>query len=504
MEHYIADAERFRDYTDEETFEKIVDDRDLCSLWKRCAAQYADISALEYEDGSLTFTELDRHVRAVRSTFDGSLLKSGDRVALLADNSPEFVYAFLAIVTAGFVAAVLPPQLDPQAISDYCGNIQASCVLCKPGFEKKCTVLTESRPDITVSVITTGTDCDKEVSLFIPDPDAPCMIMFTGGSTGKQKGVLLSHKAVVRGVMNGCLVIRNEVVNQRYLLVLPFSHIFGLLRNMLSSLYTGSTLYIPSSVSNIVRDMGSFNPTVIVLVPALAEMLLQLSRKLNRDIFGSSLKLMVCGAAPVPQYLVEKYNEIGITLLAGYGLTESANLVSGNPYPLKKPGSVGVLYPEQELMIVDGELWIKGRNMLTDYIGTDEKAFTEDGWFRTGDLGRVDEDGFIYITGRLKEVIVLDSGENIYPAQLEERFQSFSFVQDCEVYEEVAENGRNALVLEVFLRATELPALGQDPEKTAMDLEQLSCEQVSRIVIRKEDFPRLPSMKIVRHKNGKV
>ena len=505
MEHYLPEKNRFCSYTDAETFEKITDDRDLCSLWKRCAAEYADLPALEYGEESITYSALDERVTALRNSFQGGILKPGDRVALLADNSPEFVYALLAIVTAGFVAVVLPPQSESEAVSLQCTDMQVRSVLCKSGFEEKCNLLQETRPDITVSVITEGADSDTEGKAFFPEPEAPCMIMFTGGSTGKQKGVLLSHQAVVRGIMNGCLGYE-EVFGQRYLLVLPLSHVFGLVRNLLTSIYTGSTLYIAVSPQSIVRDAAYFNPTVLVLVPALAEMLLQLSEKLNRNIFGSSLKYLICGAAAVPQYLVKKYDERGIALLPGYGLTESANLVSGNPEPLNKPGSVGIPFPEQELKVVDGELWLRGRNMLTEYVGTREMAYTPDGWFRTGDLARLDEDGFLYITGRLKEVIVLDSGENIYPSQLEERFLSLAFVQDCEVYEDTAEDGKHIMVLEVFLRAAELKSFGAEPEKTAIELlwqknlEQQPSEQVSRITIRREDFPRLPNMKIVRHR----
>lgn len=508
MDHYVSDKNRFRTYTDEETYKKITDDGDLCSLWQRCAVSYADKDALSYDGASLTYSGLDKKAAAVRNTLAGASVKPGDRVAILAENSSEFVYAYLAVVTSGAVAVVLPPQIGPEAVTGCCKNMQVRAVLCKQELMEKCEKVRKALPEVTVFSINADADSDKEMPVFIPQPDDACMIMFTGGTTGRQKGVILSHKAVVRGIMNGCLGIK-EIFDQRYLLVLPLSHVFGLIRNMLTCFYTGSTLYISKSAQNIVSDMAAFHPTVLVLVPALAEMLLQLCEKLNRDIFGSSLKVMICGAAAVPQYLVEKYDKRGISLFPGYGLTESANLVSGNPEPLRKPGSVGIPFPDQELKIVDGELWLKGRNMLTDYIGADEEAYTPDGWFKTGDLARLDEDGFLFITGRIKETIVMDNGENIYPAQLEERFLTLPFVQDCEVFEEKEENGSHVLVLEVFLRATELASLGSSPQERAMDelwkknQEQMLSEQVSRIVIRKEDFPRLPSMKIERHRSNR-
>ena len=140
---------------------------------------------------------------------------------------------------------------------------------------------------------------------------------------------LLSHTAVVRGVMNGCYGVK-EVFDQRYLLLLPLSHIYGLIRNLLTSVYTGSTIFISKSPKNMIQDIAAFRPTVIVLVPALAELALKLNKTLGGKILGTSLKAMVSGAAPMPPYLVEEYDRLGITIYPGYGLTETANLSAGN------------------------------------------------------------------------------------------------------------------------------------------------------------------------------
>ncbi|MBQ3937904.1 MAG: AMP-binding protein, partial [Clostridia bacterium] len=192
-------------------------------------------------------------------------------------------------------------------------------------------------------------------------------------------------------------------------------------------------------------------------------------------------------------------------LFPGYGLTESANLVSGNPECAERPDSVGLPYPNQELRIENGELLLRGRNMLDCYVGEDEQAW-QDGWFHTGDLARFDDDGFLYITGRIKEVIVLDNGENISPAELEARFNALDFIQDSQVFEDVDEGGRHFLALEVVPRMTELASLGENPMKAIEDAlwevnsKQLPAERVSRIVIRDKDFERSPSMKILRYK----
>ena len=275
----------------------------------------------------------------------------------------------------------------------------------------------------------------------------------------------------------------------------------------MTSLYTGSTLRICRDPKNMFREIAEFRPTILVLVPALAEMALNLSKQFGRNMLGEDMKTIICGAAPVPPYLIREYKKLGIALLPGYGLTESANLVSGNPETEAKPESVGIPYEGQQLKIVDGELWLKGVNMMSGYVGDDAEnavAYAEDGWFRTGDLARIDEDGFLYIEGRLKEVIVLSTGENISPAEIECKFNELDLVQDSLVYDAV-EEGRQILVLEVLPRKTEMAKV-QAPDAAGYLRERLNeingslppFQRVSKIVVRDTDFKRSPSMKILR------
>lgn len=256
---------------------------------------------------------------------------------------------------------------------------------------------------------------------------------------------------------------------------------------------------------------GRRRPTIMVIVPALAEMALNLSRQFGRNMLGPDLKTIICGAATVAPYLVHEYDKLGIALLPGYGLTESANLVSGNPEALKKSASVGFIYDGMEYKIVDGELWLKGVNMMEGYVGEPEENANayEDGWFKTGDLVRIDEEGFLYIVGRKKEIIVLPSGENVSPAEIEAKFGEIDAVQDCLVYEN-KETGRSGLVLEVYPRKAVLAAMQiADTEKYLREEinkvnESLPSEQrINKIVIRETDFVRSPSMKIVREQNAK-
>ncbi len=159
-------------------------------------------------------------------------------------------------------------------------------------------------------------------------------------------------------------------------------------------------------------------------------MALTLSRKFGRNMLGPDLKYIICGAAAVPPYLIGEYAKEGISLFPGYGLTESANLVSGNPECATKPESVGIPYPGQELKLENGELWIRGKNVMTGYAGG-IPSFTEDGWFRTGDLGVMDEKRNIFIRGRIKSMILNSSGQNIYPEEVEAVVANCQYVDEC-------------------------------------------------------------------------
>ena len=290
------------------------------------------------------------------------------------------------------------------------------------------------------------------------------------------------------------------------MLILPLTHIFGLIRNLMTSIYTGSAMRICRNTKDMFKDIGMFRPSILVLVPALVEMTLNLSRQLGRNMFGPDVKTIICGAAMVPPYLVHEYEKLGIKLLPGYGLTESSNLVSGNPESSDHPESVGYLYPGLQAKVVDGELWIKGPNVMDCYLNdpAETQAAFVDGWFRTGDLVRFDEDQRLYITGRLKELIVLATGENISPQEIENTFDMIDDIQDCLVTHKT-EGGMDILTLEVLPRMANLKAKGIEDiagylksEINEVNAKLPSHCRINNIVIRDKDFARSPSMKVLR------
>ncbi|MBR0208671.1 MAG: acyl--CoA ligase [Oscillospiraceae bacterium] len=500
---YSANREIWRKYTDEETFSRIREMDTVADMWRRCLDEYAAQTAIVDNGSAYSYAQLEEDCARFRALL-GAAETKGRRIGLLIPNSYVFAVAYLAVVTLGGTAVVLPAHLDEKAVFGCCMKFGISALVAAPELAARTAFAAERIPSLRL--LSSADRAESGVPMAEVGGADPCVIMFTGGTTGKSKGALLSNTAVMQGTVNGCYGYR-EVFSQRYLLILPLSHVFGLIRNLMTSLYTGSTLFICRSNKDMFRDIAVFRPTALVMVPALAEMALGLSKKFGRNMLGDDLRTIICGAAPVAPYLVGAYGQMGIALLPGYGLTESANLVSGNPESERLPESVGLMFPNQEYRIENGELWLKGLNMFEGYVGEDESEAWSDGWFRTGDLVRFDDEGFLYITGRTKEIIVLPSGENISPAELEAHFNALDCVQDSQVFEDRGERGESFLALEVVPRMTVLA--GKPAEEAAAfvraQLEAVnrslpSFQQVSRIVIRDRDFDRTPSMKIVRYK----
>ena len=492
----------FDKYTDEKTLSKIVDYDSVSHMWQSVVKEYATNVAV-VDKKEYTFSEIEDEVARFRALLSEKGAKKGDRVGIFAPNGIEFVKSYLAVTTLGMVAVLLPPHLDEMTVFGCSLKFSLSFLIYDETTSERIGILQSKNPKVTCIIDTETSENKKDLVLM--DKSSPSTVLFTGGTTGKSKGALLSNGAIMRGTKNGCYGFKT-VFEEKYFLVLPLTHVFGLVRNLLTSLYTGSSIYICKNNKEMFREIAVFKPTMMVMVPALCEMALNLSKQFGKNMLGSDLKYVIAGASQVSPYLITEYKKLGITLLPGYGLTESANLVSGNPEAEYKPSSVGFIYPGMDCKIVDGELWLKGVNMMDGYVGDEEEnkiAYSEDGYFKTGDLVRIDEENFMYIVGRKKEVIVLPSGENISPQELESKFYALDAVSDCMVYEN---NG--LLAVQILPRASVLKTNGIEnvEEYFKKELQKIneslpSFARINRLVIRQTDFVRSKSMKIVRDQN---
>lgn len=491
----------FEKYTNKETFSKIIEIETISRLLQFVRENYRDLKAFGLRDGSIkTFNELLDDISRVDSKLKEANVERGEYVSVLAGNNYDFVVASLAIMNYGAVAVLLPAQLSKEAVLGCSKNYGANLILFEESLAESAELLNKK---ISIDECL-KMDVEEGFEIGEIQKNEPACVVLTGGTTGKSKGVLLTHFNVMSGVTNGCYGL-SEPFQQVYYSMMPLTHVFGLIRNMLTSIYTGSLMYFNYEKPAMVKDLQEYQPTIMVIVPALAEMFLNLIKQFGDGILGGKLKTIIAGGASVPPYITLEYAQRGINLCPGYGMTEMANMVSGNPEPTKYPDSVGMLFPGIQGKIVDDELWLKGNNLTPGYIREDEenaKSF-EDGWFKTGDLAYFDENNFLYITGRIKELIVLPNGENVSPAFIESKFNKFAIIQDSLVFEK---DGK--LVAEVVLRKSEILKEKIDDVKEAATkvLEKVndeleSFEKVSEISVRENDFERSPSMKILRPKN---
>ena len=465
------------------------------------AQKWTDLPCLSDTVNTYNYKQVCDTVALKRALLNDLGLQKGDKVAILDNTTVEAVEMFLAVTSAGFVAINLPSQLPPQAIIGCCMKFGVKVLAAGIDFM-------DAVKDAPCKVIAI-TDCaDRPAPVATVDKNDPAAIFFTGGTTGAPKGAVLPHRALMRGALNGVYAPGPQLGCQRYASVLPLSHVFGLIRGTLSVLFEGGAWFAAKNTKETISKFPMIAPTCLVAVPGICEILLGLVKMYGKPFLGGHLKFIISGAANVPPKLIREFDELGISLFAGYGMTEGANLTTGNIDVKEKPTSVGKLYPEQEAKVVDGELWFRGDNVFLGYYGDPEKTaetLTPDGWIKTGDLVRFDEEGYMYIVGRIKNLIILSNGENVSPESIEEPFYKDDRLRDCLVKED-EQDGRQVIAIEILPR---IEAFGNAPWETVeayfkdlvgkVNATLPTTHQVSKITVRKEDFKRTGAMKVSRN-----
>ena len=465
------------------------------------AQKWTDLPCLSDTVNTYNYKQVCDTVALKRALLNDLGLQKGDKVAILDNTTVEAVEMFLAVTSAGFVAINLPSQLPPQAIIGCCMKFGVKVLAAGTDFM-------DAVKDAPCKVIAI-TDCaDHPAPVATVDKNDPAAIFFTGGTTGTPKGAVLPHRALMRGALNGVYAPGHQLGCHRYASVLPLSHVFGLIRGTLSVLFEGGAWFAAKNTKETISKFPMIAPTCLVAVPGICEILLGLVKMYGKPFLGGHLKFIISGAANVPPKLIREFDELGISLFAGYGMTEGANLTTGNIDVKEKPTSVGKLYPEQEAKVVDGELWFRGDNVFLGYYGDPEKTaetLTPDGWIKTGDLVRFDEEGYMYIVGRIKNLIILSNGENVSPESIEEPFYKDDRLRDCLVKED-EQDGRQVIAIEILPR---MEAFGNAPWETVeayfkdlvgkVNATLPTTHQVSKITVRKEDFKRIGAMKVSRN-----
>lgn len=470
----------------------------IADLLEKCKNEYAELPA--FCDGTTTFTyaEVIKNVAMRRDFINKQGISNNGKIAVMSRNDMNAVELYLAITSAGYTVIMLPNALGHDQLVGVSKKFDVEAMFVADEFMP----LAEDLPCKVFPAAATG---DAEAPAADVKKDTIAAIYFTGGTTGAPKGAVLTHGAIMRGTYNGILHA-GEAWNNVSIMFLPLSHIFGSVMGFLCYMFTGALLYTCTDMRAAIGTIPVVRPTSLTLVPGMVEIILNLAKMKGEAFLGGRLKAIFCGAAPVPVRLMDMCKKLDIHIMVGYGMTEGANLTTANMEAFDKPLSMGFVYPEQEIKVVDGELWIKGDNVMVGYYNDPEKTaeVMEDGWLKTGDLVEFDEDGYIYIVGRIKNLIILGNGENISPEEIEEMFLKYSIIKEC-VCSEVDVNGNTGIGITIFPYMPEVTGLSEEEILAKMqavadeiNAKNPTYKRVSKVELRMEEFPKTGALKIDR------
>lgn len=518
----------------------------LKELLSFCAEKHGDKTAFQYADRksiiSKNYIQFKTEVEALGSC----LFAQGYRnthIGIMGENSYEWILTHFAVTCGGNVIVPIDKELRTEEIAVLLKDSECTAFVYSDAYSDVSASLREMDMGIDFinmksipELLTKGTELMQngysdylEVEV---QQDTLASIVYTSGTTGNSKGVMLTHFNFCSSARGACCNVLNT---GPVLLVLPLHHTFGLTASIFSIMMYGNPIYINKSLKRISDDFKKAQPQLVFVVPLILETLyksiwntakkqgqdkalrvlisisnalmklgIDLRRKLFRkvlDALGGRLDLIVSGGAPLDEKYVKGFRSFGITVLNGYGITECGPIVAVQRNNFAVPGSVGVPLRCNEVRISgEGEILVKGDNVMRGYYHNDaeNKKVFSDGWFRTGDLGFLDQYGSLHITGRIKNLIILGNGENIAAEGIEQLVYTIPYVKEV-----VAYGKDDVLVAEVFLDEDVSDAKERIHEDIKVINQKLPLmRNIGKVVIRDTEFPKTTTKKIKRnHKN---
>jgi long-chain acyl-CoA synthetase len=467
-------------------------------LFERSVALYGEKNALGFiSQTPLTYAQMAQQVSKISLLLQEHGIRKGDKVALLSENMPNWGVAYLSISIIGAIVVPILPDFHPSEVKHILRHSEAKGVFVS--LKYYATIEESHAPELEFAINIENLEFleDFRESGYLaqlkqkvkekihnhhvphgttPHEDDICAIIYTSGTTGHSKGVMLTHKNIVTNAMSTHSIVK-ITPDDVFFSVLPLAHTFECTVGFIVPLLHGACVYYSNKAptpSVLLRAFESVKPTMMLSVPLIIEKIYKnkvlskmnesfwtrnlyklpfFRKQLNKiagkkllEVFGGRLKFYGIGGAALPAYVEEFLHEASFPYVVGYGLTETAPLLAGTP--MNKPTKVRSTGPAMygvELKIKDpdpktglGEICAKSPSIMKGYYKDEEKTkevFDEEGWFLTGDLGSIDEDGYLFIRGRSKNVIVGPSGENIYPEQIESIINQHELVLESLVLE---------------------------------------------------------------------
>lgn len=439
----------------------------------------------------ISYSELAERILTAASFFQENGLR-GRHIALIGANSPEWIVAFLAIAASGNVAVPLNPALAKETLIYQCTQADVS-VIC--GDSQELSVFEEVYPCVSYALFRGKARMHLE-DIVCPDTDGLAMLLYTSGTTGKSKAVEITYAN-----LESCLKSADEIFAEpgieRIMTALPMFHIAGI-RGALAMLYRFKTLCIGRGIMYLFRDMPVLLPDYILLVPMMVDSLIKIMRRvppseLQEKYIGTNLKRICIGGATVDPDNCRYLMENGFTVDSGYALTETTGVGTWGKWDKDHFNTIGRASNELQCRIVDGELQFKGPAIMKGYYKDAEatKVAIRDGWLHTGDLGFCDKDGYYYLTGRKKDLIVMSNGEKLNPEEVEKQFQNCDAIEACLIWYSKRDR---FLCIEVYTKDKEAARKNIELYNERMPLSY----QIHRIVYRDKPFKRTASGKLMR------
>ncbi|MEE0421150.1 MAG: AMP-binding protein [Lachnospiraceae bacterium] len=468
-----------------------------------------------------TYEDLKKDSEAVSRGLS-SLNMLGKHIAVIGPTTYEWIISYFGAVNSGCVAVPLDASLPAADLCDLLNRADISVLMYDslrkdaaklaretcPGISHMICMQAEENTQDTKSLWEIIRENEGSFSCEL-DPDKMCAILFTSGTTGKSKGVMLTHRNLTDNATSLDMKIQAGTVSMT---LLPIHHAYCFTMDILKGIYIGLVICINDSIMHVSRNMKLFKPEIVLLVPMVIESVYKklkestgiLPKKMvAKAAFGGNLKTICSGGAYLPPEMVDAFAQYGITVLQGYGMTECSPVISTNLEWASKAGSVGKLLPNCEARTVDGELWVRGTSVMLGYYQMPEEteeALT-DGWLRTGDLGYVDEDGFVFLTGRKKNLIILKNGENVSPEELENELGKSPLVQEVLVREKDSVIEAEVFPDQDYVKKKHIKEITQRLQEVIDEYNQglPAYKRIHGLKVREEEFEKTPSKKIKRY-----
>jgi len=546
-------------------------------LLERTFEQYGSLPSLAtVEEQPIVYLQLKQQIQDTAGALVARGIKKGDRVAIMGENCPNWVIAYLALTSMGAVAVPILTGFPDTDTRHILRNSEAQGIFIEPKQRQKLEGMDEStlkficdlenmeyedrqKPHVgfigkTLAMFKRGrpkNTADAEVDVPEPEPDDLAVIIYTSGTTGHSKGVMLSQRNIVFDVVNG--IERFPIhADDRFLSILPLAHTFEATGGMLCPIAIGASIYYMRGLptpQKLLAAMEVVKPTAVLTVPLVIDKIFRkkilpqiqgkliinklyplsfFRKKLHQvagkklvQSFGNKLRFFMFGGASLNEDVEVFLRDAGISYSTGYGMTETAPIMTINPFGHVKVGSCGKPIPGIEMSIHEadaqsgiGEIVVRGPIVMSGYYKNPDataEVFLKGGWLKTGDLGFFDSEGYLFIKGRCKNVIIGPSGENIYPEAIEQKVLQEPYFQEAVVFED---NGR--LLVKAYLdydvldREFERNKLNDaEARKLTEDILELARQrintqlpafsQINRILEHPEPFEKTPTNKVKRY-----